>query len=205
MWWYCSALFIQSIKDLAKSSQWQLVFDQWTHEHELDQQWETSRTRELSREWILHHWWAEFHALFVRKCRKVNAELDPTDENSARLSEFYINEGLPTWGWDTRCRNFDAVQIMLMYNQTTRKVMLLFANFLITEKVVKLMVTLGQQNLQRNVAYPLVLSVPVVSTHVINIEATLRRWAKNGMSPLTSFCHSSLAEAGRTIMSFPYY
>jgi hypothetical protein len=29
----------------------------------------------------------------ARKYRKLNAELDPTNENSARLSEFYVSEG----------------------------------------------------------------------------------------------------------------
>ena len=57
----------------------------------MDQQRETSRTRELCRDRVFRRR-AELLDL-ARKYRKSNAELDPTDENSARLSEFYITEG----------------------------------------------------------------------------------------------------------------
>ena len=84
---------LQSIKELAECQR-QLVFDRGEdrrHEQELGQQREISRTREQSRERIFRRR-AELSDL-ARKYRKLNAELDPTDENSARLSEFYIYEG----------------------------------------------------------------------------------------------------------------
>jgi hypothetical protein len=84
---------VQSIKELAECQR-QLVFDRGEerrHEHELDQHRETARTRELHRERIFRRR-AELLDL-ARQYRKLNAELDPTDENSARLSEFYVNEG----------------------------------------------------------------------------------------------------------------
>jgi uncharacterized protein YlxW (UPF0749 family) len=52
---------------------------------------EASRATELSRERKFRRR-AELSDL-ARKYRKLNAELDPTNENSARLSEFYISEG----------------------------------------------------------------------------------------------------------------
>lgn len=84
---------VQSIKELAECQR-QLVFDRGEerrHEHELDQHRETARTRELHRERIFRRR-AELLDL-ARQYRKLNAELGPTDENSARLSEFYVNEG----------------------------------------------------------------------------------------------------------------
>ncbi len=41
----------------------------------------------------------------ARKYIKLNAELDPTDKNSGRLSEFYISEGCLL---DDEIRHLDA-------------------------------------------------------------------------------------------------
>lgn len=84
---------VQSIKELAECQR-QLVFDRGEerrHEQELDQLRETSRTRELCRDRVFRRR-AELLDL-ARKCCKSNADLDPTDENSTRLSEFNIREG----------------------------------------------------------------------------------------------------------------
>ena len=84
---------VQSIRELAECQR-QLVFDRGEerrHEQDLGRQREASRATELSRERKFRRR-AELSDL-ARKYRKLNAELDPTNENSARLSEFYISEG----------------------------------------------------------------------------------------------------------------
>jgi hypothetical protein len=84
---------VQSIRELAECQR-QLVLDrseERRHEQDLGQQREASRATELSRERKFRRR-AELSDL-ARKYRKLNAELDPTNENSARLSEFYISEG----------------------------------------------------------------------------------------------------------------
>jgi hypothetical protein len=66
--------------------------DDRRHERRLQQRAHESTERGLLRE-RRFRWKAELSDL-ARKYRKLNAELDPsTDERSARLSEYYINEG----------------------------------------------------------------------------------------------------------------
>jgi hypothetical protein len=96
---------VQSIQELAECQR-QLLLDRGKdrrHEQELDQQREVSRTREQKSERIFRRQ-AELLDL-ARKYRKLNAELDPTDENSGRLSEFYISEGRLL---DDEIRHLDA-------------------------------------------------------------------------------------------------
>ena len=85
---------VQSIQELAQCQR-QLVVDRSDdrrHERRLQQRAHESTERGLLRE-RRFRWKAELSDL-ARKYRKLNAELDPsTDERSAWLSEFYINEG----------------------------------------------------------------------------------------------------------------
>lgn len=84
---------VQSIQDLAECQR-QLVIDRSEdrrHERELQQQTQESTERGLCRERIFRRK-AELSDL-ARKYRKLDAELDPNDERTPRLSTFYINEG----------------------------------------------------------------------------------------------------------------
>ena len=84
---------VQSIKELA-DTQRQLVLDRAEdrqHERQLEQQRQESQGAQQTREWHLRRR-AELTDL-ARKYRKLDAELDVNDENSRRLSEFYVQEG----------------------------------------------------------------------------------------------------------------
>jgi hypothetical protein len=84
---------VQSIQELAECQR-QLVVDRSDdrrHERHLQQRRNESTERGLWRERHFRRK-AELSDL-ARKYRKLNAELDPNDERSARLSEFYVNEG----------------------------------------------------------------------------------------------------------------
>ena len=84
---------VHSIQELTECQR-QLVSDRGEarrHDQMLDEQREQSRRQDQSRERIFRRR-AELSDL-ARKYRKLNAELNPTDVNSARLSEFYVNEG----------------------------------------------------------------------------------------------------------------
>ena len=83
---------VQSIKDLA-DCQKQLAFDQAEErrsERHLDFQRHQMETQDRQRERCFRRR-AELNDL-ARKYRKLNAELNPNDENSQRLSDFYIAE-----------------------------------------------------------------------------------------------------------------
>ena len=61
------------------------------HEVQLEEQRHLSEGNERSRERVFGRR-AELKDL-ARKYRKLNAELNPSDENSRGLSEFYMEEG----------------------------------------------------------------------------------------------------------------
>jgi hypothetical protein len=73
-----------------------------TNKSWVDKEREASRATELCREQKLRRQ-AELSDL-ARKYRKLNAELDPTNENSARLPECYISEGCLV---DDKMQDFD--------------------------------------------------------------------------------------------------
>jgi hypothetical protein len=84
---------VQSIQELAECQR-QLVVDRSDdrrHERRLQQQTQESTERGLWQERRFRRK-AKLSDL-ARKYRTMNAELDPNDARSARLSEFYINEG----------------------------------------------------------------------------------------------------------------
>lgn len=84
---------VQSIKELAECHR-QLVLDRAEdrqHERQLEQQRQESQGAQQTREWHFRRR-AELTDL-ARKYRKLDAELDINDENSRRLSEFYVEEG----------------------------------------------------------------------------------------------------------------
>ena len=84
---------VQSIQDLAECQR-QLVSDRSEdrrHERDLQHQKQESTERGLCQECIFRRK-AELSDL-ARKYRKLNAELDPNDGRTPRLSEFYMNEG----------------------------------------------------------------------------------------------------------------
>ena len=84
---------VESIKELAEAQQ-QMIVDQaedLMHETQLEEQRQISQSNERSRERAFRRR-AELMDL-SRKYRKLNAELNPNDENSKRLSEFYMEEG----------------------------------------------------------------------------------------------------------------
>ena len=84
---------VESIKELA-DAQRAMVLDRAEdriHEVQLEEQRHLSEGNERSRERVFRRR-AELKDL-ARKYRKLNAELNPSDENSRRLSEFYMEEG----------------------------------------------------------------------------------------------------------------
>ena len=84
---------VESIKELAECQR-QMVFDRVedrNHERQLEEQRQQSEGSERSRECAFRRR-AELVDL-ARKYRKLNAELDPNDENTRRLSAFYFEEG----------------------------------------------------------------------------------------------------------------
>jgi hypothetical protein len=84
---------VESIKELAECQR-QMVFDRVedrNHERQLEEQRQQSKGAEQSRERAFCRQ-AELVDL-ARKYRKLNAELDPNDENTRRLSAFYFEEG----------------------------------------------------------------------------------------------------------------
>ncbi|KAI2508206.1 hypothetical protein MHU86_6257 [Fragilaria crotonensis] len=84
---------VESIKELAECQR-QMVFDRVedrNHERQLEEQRQQSEGAERSRERAFRRR-AELVDL-ARKYRKLNAELDPNDENTRRLSAFYLEEG----------------------------------------------------------------------------------------------------------------
>ena len=73
--------------------QLQLLFDrveERRHEQELYQQRKRARTSKQRREFIF--WRQAKLSDLAREYRRLVAELDPMDDRSARLSEFYTNE-----------------------------------------------------------------------------------------------------------------
>ena len=89
----CRRSLVKSIKELA-DTQRQLVLDcaeDRHHERQLEQQRQELQGAQQTREWHLRRR-AELTDL-ARKYRKLDAELDVNDENSRRLSEFYVQEG----------------------------------------------------------------------------------------------------------------
>jgi hypothetical protein len=83
---------VQSIKDLAECQR-QLVFDhaeERRHKRPIDVLRQQVETEERQRERCFRRK-AELSDL-ARKYRKLNAELDPNDANSKRLSDFYVAE-----------------------------------------------------------------------------------------------------------------
>ena len=84
---------VQSIKELAECQR-QLVLDRVedrNHERQLEQQQQQSQGAQQGRERTFRRR-AELTDL-TRKYRKLNAELNVNDEDSRRLSEFYLEEG----------------------------------------------------------------------------------------------------------------
>ena len=84
---------VESIKELAECQR-ELVLDRREdrrHELEIEQQRRVSErsAQSLDRRFRRQ---AELSDL-ARKYRKLNAELDPNDRTSQRLSEFHLNEG----------------------------------------------------------------------------------------------------------------
>jgi hypothetical protein len=84
---------VLSIQELAECQRQLVVVrsDDRRHEQHLQQQTNESTERGLWRKRHFHRK-VELSDL-ARKCRKLNLELDPNDEQSARLSEFYVHEG----------------------------------------------------------------------------------------------------------------
>ncbi len=83
---------VQSIKDLAECQR-QLAFDhaeEQQQEQQVDLLQQEVNKQECQRERCFRRR-AELSDL-ARKCRKLNAELDPSDQNSKRLSDFYVAE-----------------------------------------------------------------------------------------------------------------
>ena len=83
---------VQSIKELAECQR-QLVLDRSEdrhHERQLEQQRQESQRAQQGQELNFRRR-AELTDL-ARKYRKLNAELNENDENSRRLSEFYLKE-----------------------------------------------------------------------------------------------------------------
>jgi predicted RNase H-like nuclease (RuvC/YqgF family) len=83
---------VQSIKDLAECQR-QLAFDhaeERRQEQQVDMLRQEVKTQERQRERCFRRK-AELSDL-AWKYRKLNAELDPNDENSKRLSDFYVAE-----------------------------------------------------------------------------------------------------------------
>ena len=84
---------VDSIKELADAQRQMLVdrAEDRIHEMQLEEQQHQSDELERSRERIFRRR-AE---LMDQACkyRKLNAELNPNDERSRRLSEFYVEEG----------------------------------------------------------------------------------------------------------------
>jgi hypothetical protein len=83
----------QSIKDLAESQR-QLVLDRaedCSRERQLEEQSRQSERSEQCRKRVFDRR-SELNDL-ARQYRRLNAELDPSDTNSQRLSDFYVSEG----------------------------------------------------------------------------------------------------------------
>ncbi len=83
---------VESIKELAECQR-QVVLDRAEdrhHERQLEDQRQESIGAERCRERAFRR---RAELALARKYRKLNAELDPNDERSKRLSEFYVNEG----------------------------------------------------------------------------------------------------------------
>ena len=84
---------IESVRDLAECQR-QMRIDRErdrTHERELEAKRLRSEQEEQSRK---RHFQRRTELLdLARKYRRMNAELDMSDERSKRLSEFYVNEG----------------------------------------------------------------------------------------------------------------
>ena len=84
---------VESIKELAESQR-QMVVDRAedrNHEWQLEEQRQQSEGAERNRERAFRRR-AELVDL-ARKYRKLNAELNPNNENTRRLSQFYVEEG----------------------------------------------------------------------------------------------------------------
>ena len=88
-----STPLVDSIKELADAQRQMLVdrAEDLIHEMQLEEQRHQSDELERSRERIFRRR-AELMDQ-ARKYRKLNAELNPNDERSRRLSEFYVEEG----------------------------------------------------------------------------------------------------------------
>jgi hypothetical protein len=83
----------QSIKDLAESQR-QLVLDRAedrSHERQLEEQRRQSDRSEQCSKRVFDRR-SELNDL-ARQYRRLNAELDPSDTSSQRLSDFYVSEG----------------------------------------------------------------------------------------------------------------
>ena len=84
---------VESIKELAESQR-QMVVDRAedrNHEWQLEEQRQQSEGAERNRQRAFRRR-AELVDL-ARKYRKLNAELNPNNENTRRLSQFYVEEG----------------------------------------------------------------------------------------------------------------